>query len=148
MYNFPVSKHPVQKNRVAAPGSLQADPSPGNFTNPGTPRDLTMMNQAEAIGRYEVLSPWSEIDPLTLHAPATRLDTIEGKRIGLFCNFKRSAQPMLETAAHWLQERFPTVKPVFYRPQAPNVPEMESAAREQFSQWIDSVDGVILAVGD
>jgi hypothetical protein len=106
------------------------------------------MNKAENTCLYEVLNPWSEIDPVTLQAPAARLDSLEGKKIGLFCNFKRSARPILETAASWLQERFPSITTSFYVPEAPNVPAMESGQRDAFRAWVEAQDGVILAVGD
>jgi hypothetical protein len=106
------------------------------------------MNKPEKSAQLEVLSPWSETDPVTIGSPADRLDSLAGKKIGLFCNYKRSAGPMLATVEQWLQQQFPDIELSTYHQQAPSVPEMESTASEQFVDWIDEMDGVVLAVGD
>ena len=46
--------------------------------------------------QYEVLSPWAVVDPVPLRGLASRLDSLDGKTIGLFKNFKRAAGPILE----------------------------------------------------
>lgn len=106
------------------------------------------MNKPERPDVLQVLSPWSEIDPIPLQSPAPRLDSLSGKKIGLFANHKRAARPMLETVRNWLRDNIPDAEPDLYVGTETNVPEMWTSGKEKFEQWIDSVDGVILAVGD
>ena len=48
----------------------------------------------DAPAQYEVLSPWAEVDPIPLRGISPRVDTLAGKKIGLFANFKRAAKPI------------------------------------------------------
>jgi hypothetical protein len=100
-----------------------------------------MMNSSDGNSNYEVLSPWAEADPVPpkgLTAP--RLDCLEGKKIGLYCNDKRAAQPILTILEKKLKERFPTSQSIWYNNHQTNVPE--------FADWLKSVDAVVAAVGD
>ena len=106
------------------------------------------MNKPEKHDLLQVLSPWSEIDPIPLKSPAPRLDSLSGKKIGLFANHKRAARPMLEVARTWLAQKFPDAKLDLYTGTETNVPEMWTRGKEKFEKWIDDVDGVVLAVGD
>ncbi|OGT80921.1 MAG: hypothetical protein A3J35_00910 [Gammaproteobacteria bacterium RIFCSPLOWO2_02_FULL_52_10] len=106
------------------------------------------MNKPEKPDQIQVLSPWSEIDPIPLKTPALRLNGLSGKKIGLFANHKRAARPMLEVVEKWMQEKFPDITLEMYIGTETNVPEMWTRGREKFEKWIDDVDGVVLAVGD
>jgi hypothetical protein len=106
------------------------------------------MNKPEKQHQLEVLSPWSEIDPVPLDSPAPRLTGLSGKTLGLFANHKRAARPMLEVVQKWMQEKFPDALLNLYIGTETNVPEMWTRGKQRFEQWIDSVDGVVLAVGD
>lgn len=106
------------------------------------------MNKPEKQDQLQVLSPWSEIDPIPLGSPAPRLDGLGGKKIGLFANHKRAAQPMLEVVKKWMGEKYPDVALSLYVGTETNVPEMWTPGKEKFEKWIDDVDGVVLAVGD
>ena len=106
------------------------------------------MNKPEKMNQLQVLSPWSEIDPVPLQAPAARLDSLAGKKIGLFANHKRAARPMLEVVRNWLQEKYPDITLDLYVGTEVNVPEMWTSGKEKFERWIDEMDGVVLAVGD
>jgi len=106
------------------------------------------MNKPVKTDQLQVLSPWSEIDPVPLETPAPRLDGLSGKKIGLFANHKRAARPMLEVVQKWIQEKYPDTTLEMYIGTETNVPEMWTSGKEKFPQWIDTVDGVILAVGD
>ena len=37
-----------------------------------------------AESQYEVLSPWADVDPIPVRGISPRLDSVEGKKIGLF----------------------------------------------------------------
>jgi hypothetical protein len=97
------------------------------------------MNSSD--GPYEVLSPWAEADPVPpkgLTAP--RLDSLEGKKIGLYRNDKRAAQPILTILEKKLKERFPTIQISWYHLHKTDIPE--------FTDWLKSVDAAVAAVGD
>lgn len=106
------------------------------------------MNKPEKTDALQVLSPWSDIDPIPLKSPAPRLDGLDGKKIGLFANHKRAARPMLEVARNWLQKNYPDADLDLYIGTETNIPELWTRGKEKFQQWIDDVDGVVLAVGD
>jgi hypothetical protein len=100
-----------------------------------------MMNSSDGHSQYEVLSPWAEADPVPprgLSVP--RLDSLEGKKIGLYRNDKRAAQPILTILEKKLRERFPTSQITWYNTHKTNVPE--------FDEWLKNVDAVVAAVGD
>ena len=48
---------------------------------------------------FEVLSPWAEADPVPARGITPRVSSLAGKKIGLFRNNKRAAQPLMEAAA-------------------------------------------------
>jgi hypothetical protein len=99
------------------------------------------MNSNNEKSQYEVLSPWAEADPVPPKGlTASRLDNLEGKKIGLYRNDKRAAQPILTILEKKLKERFPTSQISWYTTQKTSVPE--------FDEWLKSVDAVIAAVGD
>lgn len=67
------------------------------------------MSNGNQNGQYEVLSPWAEVDPIPLKGlKASRITDLEGKRIGIYCNVKRAALPMMTVVERKLKERFPT----------------------------------------
>lgn len=100
------------------------------------------------LSEYEVLNPWAEVDPIALHGISPRLDTLAGKKIGLFANFKRAAKPMLTEVEKKLKARFPDIATSLYDSRSPNVDESETANRAGFTDWAKSVDAVVAAVGD
>jgi hypothetical protein len=100
-----------------------------------------MMNSNDGQGMYEVLSPWAEANPVRpkgLTAP--RLDSLEGKKIGLYRNNKKAAQPILTILEQKLKEKFPTSQFSWYNLHQTNIPE--------FDDWLKGVDAVVAAVGD
>jgi len=97
---------------------------------------------------YHVISPWAEADPIPLRGISPRIDSIDGKKIGVFANFKRSAVPQGRMVEKKLKEVFPTIQTNLYHSTEENVNEMETANREKFTAWINSVDAVVAMVGD
>jgi hypothetical protein len=106
------------------------------------------MDAQRAAGSYEVINPWAEVDPIPLLGISPRLDTLAGKKIGLFANFKRAAKPMLAEVEKTLKARFPGIQTSLYDSRAPNVDESETANRAGFADWAKGVDAVVAAVGD
>jgi hypothetical protein len=98
--------------------------------------------------QYEVLSPWAEVDPVPLRGISPRLDSLSGKKIGLFANFKRAARPIQAEIERRLKERFPDIETSLFDSRLPNVDETETANKEKFTAWAKEMDAVIAAVGD
>lgn len=98
--------------------------------------------------QYEVLNPWAEADPIPLRSISPRVTTLDGKKIGLFANFKRAAKPMLAEVEKRLKSRFPTCETVLFDSRGVNVLETETENKERFESWAKSVDAVVAAVGD
>jgi hypothetical protein len=101
-----------------------------------------------SIVQYEGLSPWAVVDPVPLRSPASRLDSLDGKTIGLFKNFKRAAGPILEVVERELQTRYPAARFVWFNSNAANVLETETENKEQFEEWAKGIDAAITSVGD
>jgi hypothetical protein len=99
-------------------------------------------------GQYEVLSPWAVVDPIPLRGSAPRLNSLNGKTIGLFKNFKRAAGPILEVVERELKKRYPTAKFSWFHSNASNVLETETENREKFIAWIKGIDAAVTSVGD
>ena len=97
---------------------------------------------------YEVLSPWADIDPIPLRGINPRLDTLAGKKIGLFANFKRAAMPIATEIEKRLKERFPDIETSLYHSTAPNVDESVEQDAEKFEAWAKKVDAAIAVVAD
>jgi hypothetical protein len=112
--------------------------------------DFSMAQSAgkAAEPRFRVLSPWAEVDPISQRGITPRLDTLAGKKIGLFSNFKRAALPIAVEVEKRLKTMYPGSVTSFFDSRGTNVVETETKNREQFIAWVKGVDAVILAVGD
>lgn len=98
--------------------------------------------------QLEVLTPWAEAESVPLRRISPRLKDIEGKRIGLFVNDKRAARGILQAFERQLLERVPGTSTSWYMCTEVNVPEMRTAGKQRFADWIGGVDAVVLSVGD
>jgi hypothetical protein len=99
-------------------------------------------------GGYEVLSPWAEADPIPFRGISQRLDTLEGKKIGLLRNSKRAALPTLNVVRKKLKEKFPTAEFTEFGNLTPNEVITEQKGKEKFEEWLKGVDAVVTAFGD
>lgn len=100
-------------------------------------------------GQYEILSPWAEADSVPLRGIAPRVMDLAGKRIGLFCDAKRAARPIVTVIEAKLKERFPTATISWYEERRlSGPPQIESERREEFVEWVKGVDAIVSAVGD
>jgi hypothetical protein len=106
------------------------------------------VNQNNTTATFEVLSPWAEADPIPLKGLSPRLDTMDGKKIGLLCNNKRAAPLILDVTEKLLKERYPSVKVSRFKTNSFSVSALEKEREGEFNDWIKGVDGVIAAVGD
>jgi hypothetical protein len=97
---------------------------------------------------YEVLSPWAEIDYVPLKGITTRLENLTNKKIGLYCNFKEVARPLLTTLENTLKNKFPSCQFDWYFNPRMGSAEIESDHKAKFVEWISQVDAVVFAIGD
>ncbi len=98
--------------------------------------------------QYEVLSPWAEADPVPLRGISPRLKGLEGKKIGLFRNFKPMAKPISAVVESKLKQKFPSCEITIYDSPDPNVLESVTNRKEKFADWVKGLDAAILLVGD
>jgi hypothetical protein len=105
------------------------------------------MADTKENSQYEVLSPWSETDPIPLKGISPRLADMNNKTIGLLVNGKRASAPIQEVVEARLKERFPTLKFSRFGPTG-NREVNETADKNNLQQWIKGVDAVVTAVGD
>ena len=111
------------------------------------------LSRAQSAGKmadsqFKVLNPWAEVDPITPRGISPRLNTLAGKKIGLFANFKRAARPVAIDVGKRLKAMYPDCETSLFDSRGANVIEIETKNREQFTAWVKGVDAVILAVGD
>jgi hypothetical protein len=104
--------------------------------------------QEASVSQYEVLSPWAEVDPIPLRGISPRVDTLAGKKIGLFANYKRAALPIAQSIDKKLNAMFPESETSIYDSTQWNVIESKTENRDKFTAWAKGVDAVILDVGD
>ena len=97
---------------------------------------------------YDVLSPWAEIDPVPLRGVTSRLDNLENKKIGLYCNFKEVARPLLTALENKLREMSPAFQFDWYFNPRMGLAEIETERKAKFAEWTSQVDAVVFAVGD
>ncbi len=110
-------------------------------------------SKSQAVGkssepRFTVLNPWAEVDPITPRGISPRLDTLAGKKIGLFANFKRASRPIAASVEQRLKTMYPGCETSLFDSRGANVVETETKNRDKFIAWAKGVDAVILAVGD
>ena len=106
------------------------------------------MNDPNSNSQYAVLNPWADVDPPPLRGIAPRLDSLSGKRIGLFRNFKEAANQIFMVLEPKLKERFPGRRTIWYHHPNMGVTELESDRKGKIEEWLSNVDAVVLAVGD
>jgi len=98
---------------------------------------------------YDVLSPWSETDPLPLQGITPRLTDLRGKRIGLFMNNKVAAPPIQNAVEAELLARYGSEITLsrFHRVDRGDAGSNENDG-PRYARWLEDVDAVIVAVGD
>ena len=113
------------------------------------------MNPSKSNGQYEVLSPWSEVDTVPLRGITPRLTDLAGKKIGLYCNWKPMARPVLNIVEQKLKERFPSSEISWYSggllglvPYGMLVTELEGNDVAKYQEWGKGVDAVVSAIAD
>ena len=118
------------------------------FSCTGNTTEKPAENTAGTETVYEALSPWADVDPIPVRGISPRVDSLSGKKIGLFANFKRAAVPIATEVEKRLKERFPNIETVLFHSTLPNVDESVTENREKFTAWAKGVDAVVGVVGD
>jgi len=95
--------------------------------------------------QYDVLSPWAEVDPIPPRGISPRVNSLAGKKIGLFYNMKRAAKPIQAYIEKKLKERFPDCQTSYF--EAPSQKYL-SENKEKYAAWAKEMNAVITAVGD
>ena len=96
--------------------------------------------------QYEVLNPWAEVDPTPLTGLSPRVESLAGKKIGLFANFKRAAMPIALSIETRMRAMYPDATTSIFDSRLPNVTETETKNRDKFIAWIKGVDAVVAVV--
>lgn len=93
---------------------------------------------------YTVLSPWAETDNRKKLPINPRLDTLEGKTIGLYASFKEYHPFFMEEVERQLAERYPTARFSHYT-YIVDTQEIDQDPENfpVFQAWLDGVDAVI-----
>ena len=99
--------------------------------------------------KYTVLSPWAAIDDSESCALSPRLDSLEGKTVGLFAKFKHHDPIILKEIGRQIKEKIPTVKFEFFQypkdtSEIINDPEFLPI----FNNFLSKCDAVISGYGD
>ena len=94
------------------------------------------------------MNPWADADPMPLKGILPGLDTLKGKRIGVFANSKRSAPLQAEAVQRKLKERISGIETDYYRSTEFNVMVMDTPNKDKFTAWVKNLDAVVLMVGD
>jgi hypothetical protein len=97
---------------------------------------------------YEVLSPWAEADSVPYRAITPRIDGLANKKIGLFCNSKRVAEPILKVVENRLKKKFPSSDFRWFFNRVPNTVITDHDKNGEFETWLKGMDAVIAAYGD
>jgi hypothetical protein len=98
-------------------------------------------------GNYEVLNPWAEADPRPLTGISSRLGNLDGKKIGLFTNYKRAAPLIQRAVQNQLEGKFSTVHFIEFQ-FGRNFDISETLEMKRLEDWLKGVDTVVAAVGD
>ena len=105
-------------------------------------------NTKAPASQFEVLSPWADVDPTPLRGISPRIESLAGKKIGLFVNPKRAAMPIAEAIDKRLKAMYPDIQTIVFHSTEPNVNEIETKNKEKFTAWAKGLDAAIAVVGD
>jgi hypothetical protein len=110
-------------------------------------------------GIYEVLNPWAEADPVPFRGLTPRINTLAGKKIGLFTlTYKHASARVNSVIERRLKEKYPdAVFSYFNRNYGADFDDTTNHLSQgqdtketlaSFEDWVKGVDAVVGAVGD
>lgn len=99
--------------------------------------------------RFVVHSPWAEVDTSGSCALNPRLETLNGKTIGMFASFKGHYITILEELEKEIIKYYPEIKfsHIVYKRDTIEIVDDPDFLQE-FKEWVDGVDAVISSNGD
>lgn len=98
---------------------------------------------------YTVLSPWAEPDVEEQIGISPRPDTLSGKTIGLFANFKGHSELILDVLAEGISREFPDARfTKFVYPVETTEIMQDPDWSDCFRDWLEGCDAVIAGYGD
>jgi hypothetical protein len=98
--------------------------------------------------QFVVLSPWADVDPIALRGISPRIQSLAGKKIGIFVNPKRAAMPIAESIIRRLGAMYPDVRTIVFHDTEANVNVIETKNKDNFIAWAKGIDAAIAVVGD
>jgi hypothetical protein len=98
--------------------------------------------------QFEVLSPWADVDPIPVRGISPRIQTLSGKKIGLFVNPKRAAMPIADSIEKRLKTMYPDIQIIRFHDTEANVNVIETKNKDKFIEWAKGIDAAIAEVGD
>ena len=95
-----------------------------------------------------VLSPWAQIDQSHLYGLSPRLDTLNGKTVGMFGDFMNTATFMLQVVETEIQKQYPEAKFSHFRymTETTDIAKDQEVA-EDFHHWLDGIDCALVFYG-
>lgn len=98
---------------------------------------------------YKVLSPWAETADTSVCGLSERLDSLEGKTIGLYAHFKGQVVAINNTMERVIHEQCPQVKTkkIQFTKDTTEIKD-DPAFYNELAAWLEDVDAVIVAYGD
>ncbi len=98
---------------------------------------------------YTVLSPWAEVSAKETTPLCPRLDSIDGKTIGMFSHFKGHSPLILKEVEKEILKTHPDVRFSYLQyPKDTKEVKDDTDFLPVFKEWLAGVDGVIAAYGD
>ena len=99
--------------------------------------------------QYTVLSPWASSSCARPKGLSPRLDTLEGKTLGLYAHFKDLTPRIMRALGDVIAQRYPGTKLKYIQytkdaTELQNDPEGDAMIKD----WLSDVDGVIAGLGD
>ena len=98
--------------------------------------------------KYTVLSPWAEVDQSQLYGLSPRLDTLNGKTVGMFGDFMKIATYMLKVVEKHIREKYPEANFSYYEYTTETTDIAKDGAElPKFNAWLETVDCVLVFYG-
>lgn len=98
---------------------------------------------------YTVLSPWAQVNTADAKGLSPRLDTLSGKRIGMFAHFKGHSFLILKEIESAIKRQYPSAEFTYLQyPKDTKEIQDDEEFLPRLKEWLSHVDGVIAAYGD
>lgn len=98
---------------------------------------------------YTVLSPWADSSCSVPQGLSPRLDTLEGKTIGLYAHFKDQTPGIMRALGAVIKKHYPNTN-IKYIQYTKDTAELENDPEgdAMIKQWLSDVDAVVAGLGD